>query len=209
MKTIGVVGGIGPESTIDYYRSLVSRLRESGHAADSRVLIISIDLDRLLDLAGRDGQGELTEYLLEAVETLARGGAGIALFAANTPHVVFDGVQRRASIPLVSIVEAAREAAHAMGLGRVGLLGTRFTMRGQFYPSVFAARRIDVIAPRDEDLDFVHDKYVTELVRGEFRPGTRAGFVAVLDYPLPLLDTTRIHVEATVAAVLADSRSQA
>jgi len=122
-----------------------------------------------------------------------------------------------------------------MGLKRVGLLGTRFTMRGQFYPRVFGARSITVTAPRNEEEDFVHDKYVTELVRGEFLDDTRAGFVAVMDrmrerdaidgivlggtelplllrgtdYPLPLLDTARIHVEATVAEALSGRRSQA
>ena len=231
MKVIGVVGGIGPEATVDYYRSLLARLRERRDATDPSVLICSIDLARLLALAGRDDHGELTEFLLEAVERLARGGADLALFAANTPHIVFDDVQRQSSIPLVSIVVAAREAAHAMGLRRVGILGTRFTMRGSFFPKVFAVRNIAVVAPRAEDEDYVHDKYVTELVSGKLLADTRAGFVAVMDrmrerdgidgvvlggtelplllrevaLSLPMLDTTQIHVDAVIAAAFAEA----
>lgn len=226
MRTIGVVGGIGPESTVDYYRLILAVAREiapdQGQAA---VVINSSDVARLLALAGSEDRTALVDYLLEAVEALARAGAGLALFAANTPHLVFDDVQRRASIPLVSIVAATCEAAEALGLKRVGLLGTRFTMEGRFYPDHFATRGIAVIAPEPDDLAYVHAKYVEELVPGTFHAETRDGVVRVMDrmrereqidgvilggtelplllrgvaYPLPMLDTTRIHVAAAVA----------
>ena len=225
MKTIGVVGGIGPESTVDYYRLILASSRKRGIDRDQTVLINSIDVTRLLDLAGSDNRGELADFLLQAVESLARAGADLALFAANTPHLVFDEVQRRASIPLVSIVAATCEVTEALGLKRVGLLGTRFTMQGRFYPDVFCSRGVAVVVPGAEDQAYVHEKYVRELVSGTFQADTRDGFVRVLDrmrksddvegiilggtelplllrdivYPLPLLDTTRIHVEAAVS----------
>lgn len=231
MKIIGIVGGIGPESTVDYYRLLLARVRERGEPTSPNILINSIDLAKLMALASRDDHGELVEYLVEAVERLADGGADLALFAANTPHIVFDDVQRRVSIPLVSIVTAAREAAQRSGLRRVGLLGTRFTMQGRFYLKVFAAKNIAVIAPAPEDQDYVHDKYLTEFVAGKFSPGTREGFVAVMDrmreragidgvvlagtelplllrdvaYSVPLLDTTRIHVDAVISTVFSEA----
>ena len=231
MKVIGIVGGIGPESTIDYYRSILARSRERAGATSPSILINSIDLTRLLALAGSDDRAQLTEFLLQAVDALARGGADLALFAANTPHIVFDDVQRRAAIPLVSIVAATAEVAQALGLKRVGLLGTRFTMRGRFYPDVFAERDIAVVVPsRAGDQDYVHDKYVNELVAGKFVTDTRTGLVAVIDrmrerdgidgvilggtelplllrdvaYPLPFLDTTRIHVDAVLAEVFSE-----
>jgi len=229
VKIIGIVGGIGPESTVDYYRLLLTRFREAGSPGPPGIFINSIDLPRLLTLAQHD-RAALIEYLLGAVEALARAGTDLALFAANTPHLVFEEVRQRSPIELVSIVEATCETAQSLGLRRVGLLGTRFTMQGQFYPAVFARRGIAVVAPVSEDQDYVHEKYVNELVSGEFLAETRAGFMAVIDrmhgrdgidgvvlggtelplllrgsaHPLPFLDTTRIHVDAVVARALAD-----
>lgn len=232
MKAIGVVGGIGPESTVDYYRLILARFRERGAAASPRILINSIDLTRLLALAGAGDRAGMTDYLTQAVTALARAGADGGLFAANTPHVVFEAVQRRVSIPLVSIVEATGDAAQALGLKRLGLLGTRFTMQGGFYPDAFAARGMAVVTPRRaRDLDYVHEKYLNELVAGDLLSETRAGFLAVIDrmrdengiegvilggtemppllrevnHPLPFLDTTRIHVDAVVSWSLADA----
>jgi aspartate racemase len=218
-----MVGGIGPESTVDYYRSLLARFREYG-ANIPHILINSIDVARLLELAKFDDRAELTDYLLEAVETLSRGGAELAFFAANTPHVVFEEVQRRASIRLVSVVLATCKAAQSLNLRRVGLLGTQFTMQGRFYPDVFATAGITVVVPEASDQAYVHEKYVNELVAGKFLAETRARFVAVIErmrqrdgidglilggteLPLllrevtqsvPFLDTTRIHVDAVV-----------
>jgi aspartate racemase len=225
VKTIGVVGGIGPESTVDYYRLILASSRKRGIDRGQAVLINSIDVTRLLDLAGSDNRDELADFLLQAVESLARAGADLALFAANTPHLVFDEVQCRASIPLVSIVAATCEVAEALGLKRVGLLGTRFTMQGRFYPDVFSPRGVAVVVPGPEDQAYVHEKYVRELVPGTFQADPRDSFVRVLNrmresddiegvilggtelplllrdvvYPLPLLDTTRIHVDAAVS----------
>jgi aspartate racemase len=222
---IGMVGGIGPESTIDYYRSLIALSRERGLGGALRLLIHSIDVDRLLTLAAANDKTDLIDYLVWSVDTLARGGADVALLAANTPHIVFDEVAARVPIPLVSIVAATCDVAERLGLRRLGLIGTRFTMQGGFYQSVFAARGLVVIVPDDDDQAFVHSTYVTELLRGAFSKKTREGVIDVLnrlrerssidgvilggtelplllrgvDYALPLLDTTRIHAEAAIA----------
>lgn len=231
VKVVGIVGGIGPESTVDYYRLLLARFREQGSTNTPSILINSIDIARLLALANSNDRTELTEYLLGAVKALARAGADVALFAANTPHLVFDDVQRRAPIELVSIVAATCEAARALGLTRVGLLGTRFTMQGHFYPEVFATRGIAVVVPEITEQTYVHEKYVGELVTGKVLAETRAEFLAVIDrmrerdgiqgvilggtelplllrgftHPLPFLDTTRIHVDAVVARAVMDT----
>lgn len=228
VRSIGIVGGIGPESTVDYYRQLLSRTRERGHVGAPHVLIDSIDVARVLTLADSGDRAGLAEYMLQSVARLARAGAELALFASNTPHLVFDEVAGRSPIELVSIVEAARDAAEGMGLERVGLLGTRFTMEGEFYAKVFAERGLAVHVPEPADLAWVHGKYVGELVPGRYMDGTRAGFLGVIERlreragieavilggtelplllrgvaaPLPLLDTTRIHVDAVVARAL-------
>jgi aspartate racemase len=166
--------------------------------------------------------------MIEPVEMLAKAGAEVGLFAANTAHIVFDEIQERSPIPLVSIVAATCDAAEKMQLERVGLIGTRFTMLGTFFPDHFSKRAIEIIVPDQYDIDYVHEKYLGELVPGVFLDETRDGIVAVLDrlrknhdvgavvlagtelplllrgvkYDLPLLDTATIHIEATVDAAV-------
>ena len=231
MATLGIIGGIAPESTIQYYRLIVAAYREQrGDGTYPAIIINSIDLKRLLDLAAAERLAELTEYLLRELARLARAGADVALFASNTPHLVFEEVRSRAPIPLISIVEAACAAAEAQGLTRVGLLGTRFTMQARFYPDVFARAGISVVAPDADEQRWVHDRYVSELIPAIFRPETRERMLALVgrmkardgidgvilggtELPLllrdtggsgiPLLDTTRIHAERAVAHMLA------
>jgi aspartate racemase len=231
MKTIGIVGGIGPESTIEYYRLMVAGYREQvKDGSYPSVLINSIDLKRMLELIAAGQLSEVTLYLLDEINKLARAGADIGLLAANTPHIVFDDLQRQSPIPLVSIVEAACEATHALGLTNVGLFGTRFTMQGRFYPEVFSRQGIALSVPDPDDQAYIHDKYMSELVNGVFLPETRQQLLTIVDrlkmknhiqglilggteLPLilrdgddgeiPFLDTTRIHVKRAVAQMLA------
>ena len=137
MKTIGIVGGIGPESTIEYYRSIIAAYRE--HTRDGSypsIIINSINVTKMLDMIGANDLAAVTHYLAGEVNRLAQAGAELGLLAANTPHIVFDEIQQQSPIPLVSIVEATCEATRALGLTTVGLFGTRFTMQGNFYPRV-------------------------------------------------------------------------
>jgi aspartate racemase len=232
MKTLGIVGGIAPESTVDYYRQIIALYR--GQRTDGggypHILINSIDLKKMLDLIGAGNLPEVTEYLVAAVVKLAAAGANFGLFASNTPHLVFEGIRRQSPIPLVSIVEVTCEAALALGLRKVGLLGTRFTMQGGFYPKVFSAHGIEVIVPRPDEQDYVHNRYMDELVQGVYRAETREQVLAIAkrlrshegiqglilggtELPLlfrdgvqagiPMLDTTKIHVERAVAHLFA------
>ncbi len=123
-RTLGIVGGIAPGSTVDYYCLTVERyraLRRDGSYPS--ILINSIDFQHFLATVTSGDQGRLTAYLLEEVHRLARAGAHLGLFASNTPHLVFEEIEAGSPIPLVSIVEAAARAGAAMGLKRVGLLG--------------------------------------------------------------------------------------
>jgi aspartate racemase len=228
MKIAGIIGGIAPESTIDYYRSIVAAFRERNpDGSYPAILIDSIDLQRMLKLVATD-LPQLTEYLAAEIDRLARAGADFALLAANTPHIVFDDLERRSPIPLVSIVQAACEAAKRLGLTRLGLLGTRFTMEGRFYPDVFSRAGITLVPPQPDERALVHDRYMGELVKGVFSAETRAELLGVVerlkrrdgvdgvilagtelplllrdvDAGVPLLDTTRIHVDAVVERLL-------
>jgi aspartate racemase len=225
MKTIGIVGGIGPESTIDYYRLLIA----AGH---TKVIINSVAVQRLVGMMLNGETAGVADYLSEAVEVLAKAGADVAIIAANTPHVAFEEVQARSRIPLVSIVEAVADYVQAAGMKHVGLLGTRFTMAGTFYPEVFTRRGLSLLTPPPDDLNYVHDKYLGEFLHNQFLPETREGVLRVIErmtrdlgaeavilggteLPIllrsdnhngvPLLDTTKIHAEAVLRAVHEDS----
>ncbi len=229
MTLLGIVGGSAPESTVAYYRLLVTGYRARVPDGYPRMLINSIDLTRLLALASANDLPGLTAFLGAEIDRLAEAGANLACFASNTPHLVFEAVQERSPIPLVSIVEATADRATALGVTRAGLLGTRFTMEGGFYPSVLARRRIEVHPPDSPDREYVHRVYVTELVNGIFLPETRAGLLAVIERmrtrtgveavilggtelplildrdtpaPVPLLDTTAIHVDEILRRIL-------
>lgn len=226
MKTLGIIGGIGPESTIEYYRRLhaLYRRRVPDSSAPS-IIINSIDNKKLLDLAGTD-LGELARYLTAEVERLAHAGATFGLLAANTPHLVFDSVARHSSIPLISIVAATCAAAKTRGLQRLGLLGTLFTMQASFYRDALSDVQIELVVPNEEEQAWVHDKYMQELLKGIILPETRERLMAIIKalkdrsqidgvilggtelslilrdetvFGVPVLDTTQIHVEAAVA----------
>ncbi len=230
MKTAGIVGGIGPESTIDYYRQMVALYRKQrADGSFPPVLINSINMTRMLDLIGTGKMAEVTDYLAGAVKKLERAGADFALMAANTPHILFNDIQRRAPIPMISIVEATCNVAKSRNLTRLGLFGTRFTMQGSFYPDIFFKEGLEIFAPSEEDQNYIHDKYMGELVHGVFLDETRRCLLEIVDrlidqqhiqglilggtelplilhdesyHDIPLLDTTRIHVERAVARIL-------
>ncbi len=229
MKTAGIIGGIGPESTIEYYRQIVAAWRErKKDGSYPSIVIDSIDLKKMLDLIGTNREAA-SDYLAGEVQRLARAGADFAAMAANTPHEVFDDVCRKSPIPLLSIVEATCNEARSRDLKRLALFGTRFTMQGRFYPDVFSEAGIDLIVPAQDEQRFIHEKYMGELVNGIFLPKTRAQFLEIIDrlieqnhidgvilggteLPLilresqhdgiPLLDTTKIHVQAIVAQLV-------
>jgi aspartate racemase len=231
MKTVGIIGGIGPESTVEYYRLMIASYRERKRDGSyPSIMINSIDLKNVLDLIGANELAKLAEDLVGEVQKLARAGAEVGLLASNTPHIVFDDIQRRSPIPLVSIVEAACEAARALGLKRLGLFGTRFTMQGRFYPDVFSREGITLAVPEQDEQAYIHDKYMSELLNGIILPETRERLLSIVDrlkerehiqglilggteLPLilrdvtdrgiPFLDTTRIHVERALAHAFA------
>jgi aspartate racemase len=230
MKTVGLIGGVGPESTIEYYRFIIEayRKRKQDDTYPS-IIINSVDVNKYVALATANQFDTFADNLVVEIERLARAGADFGALAANTPHIVFDELQRRSRIPLVSIVEATCDEAHDLGIKRVALLGTRFTMTGGFYQDVFGRAGIDLIVPNEKEQNYIHEKYIGELLKNIFADDTRAGLLAIIDQlrerdaieavilggtELPLilrdaeragmkfLDTTKIHVEKIVERLL-------
>jgi len=226
MKTLGIIGGLGPESTIDYYGRIIALYRErTGDGSYPQFIINSINMKKGIDFMDANNLAGMAEYLLEEIGKLARAGANFGLISANTPHIVFDELAPKSPIPLISIVEATCAAAKARGLKKLALFGTRFTMQGTFYPKVFSHEGIELVMPDTKEQDYLHDKYLNELVPGKFLSETRAGLLAIVDrmkaksnidgvilagteLPLilresshkgvPFLDTTKIHCQAAV-----------
>ena len=142
MKVLGIVGGIGPDSTIDYYRSIVHQYRQAAADGPSPALVIrSVDVNVLVKLMSAARYPEVVTYLSAAIASLAAAGADFAIISANTPHIVFDELQALSPIPLLSIVEATCQAAKALHLHRLALIGTRFTMKGGFLSAGILAGR--------------------------------------------------------------------
>lgn len=230
MKTVGIIGGIGPESTIEYYRGIIGAYRERrSDGSYPSIIINSIDLTQLLGPVMANELDKATDYLVNEVQKLARAGADFGAIAAGTPHIVFDEVSARSPIPLVSIVEATCEAAAKLKLKKIALFGTRFTMQGRFYQDVFSRAGITLVAPEANEQAYIHDKYMNDLVNGIILPDTRTRLLAILDgmkerngveglilggtelslilkdtehNKIPILDTTKIHVERIVGELL-------
>src|SRR5215510_2148204 len=229
MKTLGLIGGTGPESTIDYYRLLTAQYREKADGASPPVIINSVDLQRMIAWMGANELDKVTDYLVAQFEILEKAGVDFAALTANTPHIVFDEINSRVNLPLISIVEAACERAQALGLKSVGLFGTRYTMQAPFYPKVFSRTDIKLVTPNEEEQEYIHEKYFGELLKDTFLPETREKFLNIADemkardgieaiilggteIPLllrteehngmKLLDTTRIHVDRLIAEML-------
>ncbi len=224
MASVGIVGGLGPESTIDYYRRILDAWGRVDPATSPHVVIDSLDVQLALRLVATD-RAALVEYLLASLRRLAGAGVDFVAMTANTPHIVFDELAARSPVPMVSIVEVCAAEAARRGLRRLALLGTRFTMEAPFYAEVFARHGIDVVAPSEPERAWLHERYVGELLKGDFRDETRTRVVALVDRlrrddaidgvvlggtelplllttpdvaGLPALDTTALHVAAIV-----------
>lgn len=182
MKTLGLIGGIGPESTIEYYRLIIAAYREqNSRRAYPLIIVNSINLQQYLDWINANELEQFADGLTKDIEVLVRAGAHFGALASNTPHIVFDELQRRSRLPLISIVEATCARVQQFGLKRVGLFGTRFTMQGRFYPDVFSRAGIQLITPNEEEQAFIHDKYMSELLNDIFLPATREQMLRIAD----------------------------
>ena len=231
-RILGIVGGTGPESTIDYYRTLVAtwrRRRPDG--SFPRVIVDSVEGAQVIRWLGEREFGRVGEELGAAVTALAAAGAGTALLASNASHLAYEEVAARSPLPLIHIVDAARDAALVRGHRRLGLFGTRFVMDSRLYQDRFEPAGLTIVLPNAEDRAFIHEIYLGELVIGVFRDETRDRLVAILgglrdregidalilggtelaliltepSYAgVRILNTATIHVEAAVEWLLAD-----
>jgi aspartate racemase len=225
MKTIGLIGGMSWESSIEYYRIIneTVKARLGGvHSADC--LMYSVDFAEIESLQNAGEWEQLTLEMISAARRLERGGADCLVICTNTMHKMADEVQAAIQIPLLHIADAAGAAVQAKELTAVGLLGTRFTMEGNFYRGRLAEKfGLQVLIPDEAGRETVHRVIYNELVKGEIKAGSRQAFLAIIedlqsrgaqgivlgcteipllvkqdDVAIPIFDTTRLHAEAAV-----------
>ena len=229
MKTIGVIGGMSWESTAEYYRLMNTYVRdELGSLHSARILMYSCDFAEIERMQQAGDWEQMAGVLGRWALNLEQAGAELMVIATNTMHRVAPGVQSSISVPLIHIADATAEAAREIGLTRLGLLGTRFTMEQDFYRQKLACDHgIEVLVPSCAGRSLVHDVIYDELCQGIVRSGSREAIGQVIDglvergaegiilgcTELPLiirdedvdvvrLDTTAIHARAAVRAAL-------
>jgi aspartate racemase len=224
VKRIGLVGGIGPESTLDYYRRILAASARLPGAPVPEIVILSTRMQELFDLMEAKNWDGLVAWLLAKIEALRAAGADFAAITANTPHVVFERVQARSPLPLRSIVEATRREAERLRVRRLGLLGTRFTMRADFYARAFATSGMELVVPAAAEQELIHERLMTEIELGVLKDSTREELLGIVkrlvdgqgaqaivlgctelplildrsEHGVPFLNTTAIHVEDVV-----------
>lgn len=231
MKTIGLLGGMSWESSLEYYRIVNELVKErlgGLHSADC--LMYSVDFAEIERLQHSDDWPELTRIMIDAGHRLERGGAECLVICTNTMHKMAPEMEAALSIPLIHIADAAGEAIAKQGLTTVALLGTKFTMQGAFYRERLAKKfGLTVMIPDGENQELVHHIIYNELVKGIFSDHSRKIYQQVIadlqqngaqgvilgcteipllikeaDSPIPVFDTTRLHAEAAVTWALAD-----
>jgi aspartate racemase len=223
-KRIGILGGMSPESTIEYYQYITHTYTQRfGDYGYPEVIIYSVSFQPYVDWPNEERWDLVAQGLSQAAQSLEAAGADFIIIATNTMHLVLDQVQASVHIPVLSLLDVVAEASLAKGIKTVGLLGTRFTMEKNLYQDVLARKGITVVVPDPDDREYVNRVIYDELVAGKIRAESRAGYVEIIkklaargaqgiilgcteipllvseaDAGLPLFDTTMLHAEAAL-----------
>lgn len=230
MQKIGLIGGLGPESTIDYYSRIINSFKNKGANLDyPEIIIYSVRMTEFLRLMERKEYKQVTLWMKERITALKDAGAKFAAMTANTPHVIFNELKEVSPLPLISIVETCCTEAKKQGLGKLGLFGTQFTMDTTFYQDVFDKEGLEIVVPDEKDKKVIHEKLFSEIELGIFKEETKMLLMNIVErmmdkhridslilgcteFPLilteptymgiPFLNTTQIHVDAIVEKCL-------
>lgn len=231
MKKFGLVGGIGPASTLDYYKGITEgyRVRVGGDNNYPPMIIDSLNLAVMYNLAANKEWDEFTARLVDSINTLAVGGAEVAAMAANTAHIVFDEIASQSPLPIISIVEETCKAAQAKSCKSVVIFGTAFTMCSGLFDKAFAKYGIEAHVPTEEEQKIIHNIIFPNLQEGIVLPEEKAAMLQIAsrmitekkadalilgctelpliikegDLDTLLLDTTQIHIEAILDYIIA------
>lgn len=229
MKKVGIIGGTGPESTIDYYKMIINKyqsIKKDGSYPE--ILIYSIDLQKAVDFINDNKLADLADYLLNAINSLYKAGADFGIVAANTPHLVFDLLIEKSPISLLSIIEETCKKTDESNIKRVGLLGTKFIMQSDLYKNEMQKYNISVVIPNEDEIKKVHNWIFSELELGIIKDETRKGFLDIIkrmkdedkieglilgctelplilkndEFNIKFLNTTEIHVDSVIKEMM-------
>jgi len=181
-KRIGILGGISHESTIKYYEYILTKyyakMRDYHYP---EVIIFSLDLAKLTEFEDKGDINGYIQYITSGVESLESAGAEFIVMAANSPHSVYDIVQRKTEVPMISIVEVAAEEAKRLGMRKLLLTGIKYTMQSPFYKDVFMKHGMDVITPSEEEQEEINRIIFDELVIGISKEETRKRLLEIIN----------------------------
>lgn len=235
MKKLGLIGGVGPESTIPYYHGIVYGVQKKvGRPFFPPLTIESLSSFEVIRMSSRGKKEELTAYLLAGIRNLAAAGADFGALACNTGHMVFEELQEQSPIPLVSIVETACAEAKRLQLTKVGLIGTTATMEGDFFRQPFENAGITVITPEESERNMIAQRITDELELGIVNQETVLAFTYIVhrmteqaqiqalvlgctelpllfkdvELPVPCLDTMQLHIQALIKEVLSEENEK-
>jgi len=225
MKTIGMIGGMSWESSIEYYRIVNQAVREKlGGLHSAKSIMYSVEFAEIEELQHQNQWDKLAEIMVEAGRSLERGGADFVIICTNTMHKLYDEVQQSIKIPMLNIADATAEKIKTEGIDRIALLGTRFTMEEDFYKGRLVEKYgLEVMIPSPEQMETVHRVIYDELCAGIIEPDSKHRYAAIIqdmvaqgaggvilgcteigllvkpeDSPVTLFDTTEIHARAAV-----------
>ena len=231
MKTIGLIGGMSWESSIEYYRIINETAKEKlGGLHSAKSLMVTVDFAEIEKLQHADRWEEAGQILVKCAQDLERGGADFIVLCTNTMHKLADKIIAGVNIPFLHIADATAEKIRAADIKRIGLLGTRFTMEHDFYKGRLIDNfGLDVLIPEKADRDIVHRVIYDELVQGKIIDASRGEYRRIMndllskgaegiilgcteiellvkegDCKAPLFPTTRIHAVAAVEKALID-----
>ena len=219
MKTIGLIGGMSWESSAEYYRIINEEVnRRLGGVHSAKVILYSFDFAEIEELQHRGEWEKLTQVMIDAARRLENAGAEVLLICTNTMHKMFDQVQENVEVSMIHIADATAEEIMKKGLKKVGLLGTKFTMEGDFYRKRFERHGIETVIPSEDEREVIHWIIYDELVVGIIRDESRKKYLEIIEnlkqlgaegvvlgcteipllikqehVDIPVFDTTRIH----------------
>lgn len=220
MKTIGLIGGMSWESTVEYYRLINEEIKvRMGGLHSAKCLLYSVDFGEIEPLMRMDQWDKIGEALITAAKTLENGGADLILLCTNTMHKLYEQIQQEIKIQLLHIADATGEKILQKNIKKVGLLGTRQTMEQDFFKSRIKHKGIQVIVPNEKDRELVHQVIFNELCLGKIKEDSKKEYKRIIeelilmgaegvvlgcteipllikneDSRVPLFDTTYIHV---------------
>ncbi|WZL71971.1 aspartate/glutamate racemase family protein [Clostridiaceae bacterium 35-E11] len=233
MKTIGLLGGMSWESSLEYYRIINEKTKKIlGESHSAKCLMYSFDFHEIAKLQHKGDWKQLTEEMVLQATNLKKAGADFIVICTNTIHLIASNIETRTGLKVLHIADATSASIRKKGLNKIALLGTNFTMEGTFYQDILKERYdIDVIIPQAEDRKFIHDTIFNELVVGIINNESKKKYIKIInklsekgaegvilgcteipllikqeDVSIPVFDTTKIHSEAAVRYAIGENK---